>query len=383
VARWLAGHGARYLLLVGRGGPTPAAHQVLRELEREGVQVHVEHADVSQREQVSRVLAAMATMPPLRGVMHTAGVLDDGVLLQQDEKRFANVMAPKVEGAWNLHVLTRQTPLDFFVMFSSIASLLGTAGQGNYAAANAFLDALAHLRRAQNLPAVSVNWGPWAKAGMAASLGLEGERKFADRGIELMLPEQGLQVLGEILAANPIQVAVVPIDWERYLHSSQNGHQPSLLRTLSDASRPAKHHDADLAPLQARQSEPLPESSADQFRERVRLQVQEHAVRVLGLNSSQPLDGQRPLTDLGLDSLMAVELVNAIAKSTGFRLPSDLVFDRPTVDGLTGYLTGQMQAESRRTKPAMSTSLPPVQLPPAPAPSLLKMLRTSILGSRR
>ena len=160
VARWLADSGAREIVLVGRRGPTPSAAAAIAALEASGAHVVTLEADIAQRADVDRVLAHVAaSMPPLRGLVHAAGVLDDGVILGQTWTRLAAVMAPKVRGAWNLHEATRQLPLDFFVMFSSIASALGSPGQSNYASANAVLDALAHYRRGQGLAATQHQLG--------------------------------------------------------------------------------------------------------------------------------------------------------------------------------------------------------------------------------
>ncbi|MDH3602772.1 MAG: SDR family NAD(P)-dependent oxidoreductase, partial [Candidatus Tectomicrobia bacterium] len=164
VARWMVSKGARHLVLMSRSGAADTA--TIAALEHAGAQVVVTQADVSEAEEVSQVLAHIDR--PLRGIIHAAGVLDDGILQQQTLERFARVMAPKVRGAWHLHTLTKDMSLDFFVLFSSTASLLGSGGQANYAAANAFLDVLAHYRRAHGLPGVAINWGGWSEVGMAA-----------------------------------------------------------------------------------------------------------------------------------------------------------------------------------------------------------------------
>ena len=209
VARWLVEQGARHVVLVGRRGATPQAQAVVSELEAGGARVMVVKADVSKVEDVARVLEEIKLSgAPLRGIVHAAGVLSDGILLQQQWDRFVQVMAPKVLGGWNLHTLTLDTPLEFFVCFSSLASLLGAPGQGNYAAANAFLDALAHQRRAQGLPGLSINWGPWGESGMAASLGNRHRARLAGMGVEAIAPVQGMQILGHVLKLAKSEVCV-------------------------------------------------------------------------------------------------------------------------------------------------------------------------------
>jgi acyl transferase domain-containing protein/NADPH:quinone reductase-like Zn-dependent oxidoreductase/thioesterase domain-containing protein/acyl carrier protein len=345
VARWLTYHGARHLLLVGRSSPSLEADKVLRELEGTGVKLRVERLDVAQEEQVARLLSMAANaLPPLRGVIHAAGVLDDGVLVQQSKERFAAVMASKVQGAWNLHILSRELPLDFFVMFSSMASVLGPAGQANYAAANAFMDALAHFRRARGLPAVSVNWGPWSGAGMATTLDSSGLHRFATKGIKRILPAHGLEALGQILESGANQIAILPIDWDCYLRKYEPGHEPPLLRIVGGESRSANR-----TAIASRQTEPMPESASEasheQLRERLRRQVADDTARVLGLDTERLRNSRQSLNELGLDSLMAVELINAVRKSTGYRLPSALVFNGPSLDALIDSLAEQADSD--------------------------------------
>ena len=169
VAQWMVQQGARHLVLLGRGDATSLTREAISALEEAGARVVVARADVAQEEHVAGALVKIHdSIPPLRGIIHAAGVLDDGLLLNQNQERLAAVMAPKVQGAWNLHKLTLSAPLDFFVLFSSLASVLGSPGQGSYAAANSFLDALAHQRRALGLPSLTINWGPWDAVGMVA-----------------------------------------------------------------------------------------------------------------------------------------------------------------------------------------------------------------------
>src|SRR5713101_5841675 len=208
--------GARHLVLAGRTAPSPAARELLRLCEQAGAQVVTPACDVADEQAVADLFNLIsAQLPPLRGVVHAAGLLDDGVLLQQNWSRFERVLAPKVAGAWHLHQHTRQLPLDFFVMFSSAAALLGSSGQSSYAAANAYLDALGHYRRAQGLAACSINWGPWAEIGMAAR-SEQARRHRVDQGIGEIAHEAGLRVLGYSIGSAPPQIAMLPVDWEKY-----------------------------------------------------------------------------------------------------------------------------------------------------------------------
>src|SRR5205814_9986715 len=185
-------------------------------------------------------------LPPLRGIVHAAGVLDDGVLIQQEWTRFARVMAPKISGSWNLHTLTLDLPLDFFVFFSSAASVLGSPGQANYAAANAFMDALAHERRRLRLAALSINWGAWDVAGMAASLDARDQRRWAGQGLTPMPPHEGVAALQDLLDSGHTQVAVLAMDWRRYREQFVKTSMPPFLSRL--AADPATAGEASRSP---------------------------------------------------------------------------------------------------------------------------------------
>ncbi|HEV2131484.1 MAG TPA: SDR family NAD(P)-dependent oxidoreductase, partial [Longimicrobiaceae bacterium] len=200
-ARWMVREGARHLVLVGRSDASAADRTLLRQLEEEGARILIERADVTREADLARVFSRIdVDLPPLRGVVHAAGVLGDATLLQMTEERFAEALEPKVVGAWNLHRLTRDRALDFFVLFSSAAGILGTPGQANYAAGNAYLDALAHDRRATGLPALSIAWGPWSGVGLAASTAKRGER-LADQGLRSLTPDQGIDALRALMGA--------------------------------------------------------------------------------------------------------------------------------------------------------------------------------------
>ena len=340
-ARWLVDRGACYLALVSRSVPSETAVATIAELEANGAAVLVAQADASQPEAMQRLLTRLdETMPPLRGIIHAAGVLDDGVLRHQEWSRFAAVMAPKIEGAWILHQLTASRLLDFFVLFSSTASLVGAPGQGNYAAANSFLDALAHFRQAQGLAATSINWSGWGEVGLAARHQAEG--RMAMQGITPIPPQQGLVALERILAQRLPQVGVLPVDWlalsESFLHTS-----PPFLSLLMDEakSRGKSSQSATGEPTLLRKLSATP----PQNRQRVLTNfMREQAGKVLGLATTFHLDGKRPLNELGLDSLSAIELRNGLGRALGRPLPATLLFDYPTIDGLAGYLLSEIFA---------------------------------------
>jgi polyketide synthase 12/myxalamid-type polyketide synthase MxaB len=339
VARWLSARGARALALVGRSAPTPAAVAVIERLRDGGAKVAVIQADVSVPGEVARVLDEVrATMPPLRGVFHAAGALDNATLLHQDWPRFARVMGAKVTGAWTLHALTRSDALDCFVLFSSVASILGSPGQGNHAAANAYLDALAHQRRAAGLPALSVNWGAWAEIGAAA--GQDRERRIQLQGVGAMTPAEGIAALEAALESGHAQVAAVVLDWERLRVRRADGPGRTLLADLLGAA-PAV---AVAAGPGLRQR--LAEAPETRRAPLLAAHVAGRVARVLGIDANGSLDTRRPLNEMGLDSLMAVELRNLLKADLelGVPLTATLVFDHPTVEAIADYLVHEVLA---------------------------------------
>jgi len=333
VSRWLVGQGARHLVLVGRRKPSDAARSQLAELEEAGARVVVMQADVSDEEQVAGVLGEIrASLPPLRGLIHAAGVLDDGVLMQQNWPRFNRVMESKADGAWNLHVLTRDLPLDFFVLFSSAASVLGSPGQSNHAAANASLDALAWYRAAQGLPALSINWGPWSEVGAAAKGLADEEARQRPRrleGVGTIAPDRGLKVLERLLSSSSVDVVVAPINWARL---------PGELTAspfFADCVEPLADRGEQTGLLRR-----LKETPMDDRRSLLMAHIGNQVATVLGLSRSAPVDVTKGFFELGMDSLTSVELKNLLQSSLGLgSLPATLAFDHPTVEELTEYLT--------------------------------------------
>lgn len=342
LAGWMVEQGARHLVLVGRSGASSATSAALSQLEQAGAQVLVAKGDVSQETDVARILGEInESMPPLRGIIHAAGVLDDGMLRSHAWERFAKVMAPKVEGAWNLHVLTQDMPLDFFVLFSSMASLLGSPGQGNYAAANAFLDALAHHRRAQGLPGLSINWGTWAEVGMAASLGSHNQHRLTALGMDTIALKQGLQVLGQLFQHTDAQVGVVPVKWSQFMQQFTDDTAPPLLAELAREAGSlvlAEQPSVQQLEFLKRLSKVPPRDRQELFLAHVRDQV----TKVLGLSPSHSLEPHQGFFDIGMDSLTSVELRNRLQTTLGRSLPSTLIFDYPTLNALAGYLASEM-----------------------------------------
>ncbi|MFN6535672.1 MAG: SDR family NAD(P)-dependent oxidoreductase [Nostoc sp. EkiNYC01] len=337
VAHWLVEKGARHLLLLSRRPPGEQAQAAIQKMEQDGAHIQVALADVTNQAELSTVLQNLNH--PLRGIIHAAGVLDDGILLRQTWERFAEVLAPKIDGAWNLHLLSRDCPLDFFVMFSSVASLVGSPGQGNYAAANMYLDILAHYRRHQGLPALSINWGPWSNAGMAADLN---HRNLwsTENGVGYITPEQGLRVLEELLKQGKTQAGVVPIAWDKF---STNIQLPLLQQLTTKVSQSLSQ------PVLLQQLVSTPVSDR---RELLMSAVQAQVARVLRLDTSRPIDPERPLQEMGMDSLMAVELRNALGKLVEKTLPAALIFDYPSIANLTAYLGKELEIFA-------TTALPP------------------------
>jgi myxalamid-type polyketide synthase MxaB len=333
VAQWLAGEGAKHLVLLGRSQPSATAQTAIQSLEKQGVQILALQADVSQAQAVEEVLQTIqASLPPLRGIIHAAGILEDGLLLRKSWDSFERVIAPKIEGAWHLHQLTQDLPLDFFACFSSIASLLGSPGQGNYAAANAFLDALAQHRQALGLPGISINWGPWSEGGMASNLDSRAQARLAAQGIATIAPQQGLHLLGELLRQKAPQVGVLPVDWSQFLR--QFPASPFLEAFAQKVETPPAQRSELLERLQ--------NISEAERRDVLKSYLQGQIAKVLNLNSPEQIEPRQRLFDLGLDSLMAVELKNYLETSLGLTMPTTLLFDYPTLEALVDYFNGEI-----------------------------------------
>ncbi|HYO72994.1 MAG TPA: SDR family NAD(P)-dependent oxidoreductase [Archangium sp.] len=376
VARWMVEQGARHLVLVGRRAPSAQASEAVRALEQSGAHVTVASADVSHEAEVARLLQRIdADSPPLRGIVHSAGVLHDGALPQQDLERFERVMAPKVAGAWNLHRLTQGRPLDFFVLFSSASAMLGSPGQANYAAANTFLDALAHERRARGLVAQSLDWGPWAETGMVGAPDGTLARALERRGIRPLATKQALALFGESLASGRPQLALMSVQWPVYLEVLGAKGRSSFYEAVAP-TRPAAG--ANAAVTSARPRHPLAERlKAALPHERPQVlesSLQEEVARILRLEPSQ-LDWRQGFAEMGMDSLMAIELRNVLQKGLGVSVPATVALDHPTIDFLVRHLLENvLKLEIQGPRPKAPETKPVLVPKPEPEGQLAESL---------
>ena len=341
VAAWMAGRGARHLALVSRREPSEEAAAAIEKLRRGGTSVQTYAADVSSLPQME---AVFRNLHDLGGVMHCAGVLDDGVLIQQTAERMERVLAPKIAGAWNLHRLTEGRPLEFFVLFSSIAALTGSGGQASYAAANAFLDALACYRRGKGLTALSINWGGWAETGMAA----RSANKRHHSALTLMPAALALTAMGQALRSASAQMSIAAIDWHAY--QALFGTRPFLSQVEGPAAS-ASHEEKAPGNSLIEQLNEAPESSRLGL---IRDFIEALAARVLEFPPGRRIDPRQALTELGLDSLMALELRNALASALSQSLPATLLFNYPAVENVAEYIYERLFGAEQR---------PPAQQP--------------------
>jgi NAD(P)-dependent dehydrogenase (short-subunit alcohol dehydrogenase family)/acyl carrier protein len=370
---------------MGRRGASADAEKILEEMRRQGSRVEVARADVADEERVSSVLAEVAaSMPPLRGVIHAAGVLDDGILLQQNLDRFRTTMAPKILGAWNLHRLTDDTPLDFFVMFSSASSVFGSSGQGNYAAANAFLDALAHHRHATGRPAVAINWGAWGQIGLASRP--DRIEWLKRQGVIPFSTEQGLAALERLLAPGPAQVMANSVDWDRFVEFLPTERESRLLVKLCEervgaaAEEPVRGQGK--TPEQEGIREELLHADPHDRRDLLESYLGEQVAKVLGHTTSKPAR-QKSLLTLGLDSLMATEIRNRIEASLGVVLPVTTFLQGCSISDLAGELLDQLPAELPRKEDDLERALEQVEkLSPEQARMLLSKKKAELAQRR-
>jgi acyl transferase domain-containing protein/NADPH:quinone reductase-like Zn-dependent oxidoreductase/acyl carrier protein len=347
VVEWLSQCGAAHVIAMGRSTADAATAEYFHKLQDAGTIVSIHQGDVACEADVQAAFD-LASGLSLRGIFHCAGVLDDGVLLQQNWSRFERVLSPKVQGSWNLHRLSADRPLDHFVMFSSIASIFGSPGQTNYAAANAFLDGLAHYRRQLGLPAVSVNWCAWSETGVALRHGtIESGSKI---GLKGMSTHDGLAVLSALMRVAPPQIAVAPMDWPRFFAAAGPQTARPFFADLRHGESTRKESSPPAPEVTRASASPtwLPQlrAAAPSRRQDALLQLLEGRVQsTLGVAGADAINPDQPLQELGLDSLLSIELRNALSASLDRSLPATLLFNYPTLAALARYLSGELFAE--------------------------------------
>jgi acyl transferase domain-containing protein/NADPH:quinone reductase-like Zn-dependent oxidoreductase/SAM-dependent methyltransferase/NADP-dependent 3-hydroxy acid dehydrogenase YdfG/acyl carrier protein len=362
-AGWLAERGAGHLVLVGRRAPAAEVQAGIAALRERGVTVWVEQADVAKFEPLAAIAARLDQAGvALAGIFHAAGALDDGALAQQTPERFRTVTDAKIAGSWNLHRLSAGRTLDHFVLYSSTAALLGNRGQANHAAANAFMDALAHRRQMQGLAALSINWAGWSEIGAAVATNV-GERLKAI-GLEPIAPREGLAALEWLLAQPEPQCGVAPIAWQRFF--AHWGDSPAFARFAQTARQADAGRGVAVAATAKAQPRSvdlarLAELPPDERRQRVADEVAVHTARVLGLSGPGEVDRQRGFFELGLDSLTTVELRNRLQKALGQALPATLAFDHPTVAALAKHLDGRLFDRADAAPAPVAGTAPPSQ----------------------
>lgn len=386
LAQRLAGEGARRIILIGRTPLPPrgewadlpaesAAGQkvaAIRRIEALGACVHLAFVDVTDEAQVTAFIEQYRRegWPPVRGIFHTAGITRDRLLAQMTADDLAAVLRPKVTGGFLLH---KHFPeLDFFVLFSSIGAVLGQVGQGSYAAANAYLDALAHHRRAHGLPALAVNWGAWAGMGLLTTTG---GQVVADnlnqQGLHSFTAEEGLNALNRLLRRSdaPPQVSVFPADWAQFAAQRKSQASARFTSEFSAAAapaRPAADLPAELAALEARPR-----------RARLEAYIQQQVAQVLKLSAARVLP-HKPLGTLGLDSLMTIELRNRLEAGLGVSLPATLVWNYPTIHEMAPFLASRMGLALTEAGSPPAESAPPAAAPSAEAAADLGLVITDI-----
>jgi len=346
-ARWFSTKGVKNLALIGRSNPSKEAKNTIQLLTDANVNVSVFKADISDAIAMENVFMQLKKqMPPLGGIIHAAGALKDGFLLRLSQSDFDTVMAPKVKGSWLLHQHTKDLDLDFFICFSSMASVMGAPGQSNYAAANAFMDALVQYRNKLGMPGVSINWGAWGEIGMASRMDAKNQAQWHKKGVGQIPVHAGLELFPKLCCLPIPQIVVLPVEWNQFFHEHQQ------VSSFYDAFKPIEKNEPE------EQTKTLPlirqlQDKSDEERNiilanQIKLMVQQ----IIGLTTEEDIDKDVGLFDLGIDSLMAVELKNQIENSLGITLQSTLIFNYPTIQDITNYLQTEHLGELKEINPS-------------------------------
>lgn len=359
IARWLVDCGADSIVLLARSTPSQQQLGVVNELAKRAKVVCLQ-GDVSDRQSFTSAVSQLPPdFPAIAGVIHAAGTLADGLLYDMTVERFARPLAAKVDGGWNLHHVSQAWPLDFFVLFSSVASVLGSPGQSNYSAANAFLDALAAHRRANRLPATTINWGPWADGGMATDANRDGQ--IGDRGLRLQSPQSSLDAMQRILETDPTHdYVVMDVNWSAFAAQFTRG-RPKLFDAFAgqwQSKESSKSSAVDQSTIHTLRIA----NSADRL-QLVKDYLAKELGRILGV-APEELQPAQPLSVVGVDSLMAMELKSNLESKLQIDVPMSSLMDGPSIDSLAGHLapmfesatSGQVShAADAANRPALTT----------------------------
>jgi len=322
ITQLLVERGAKHLVLLSRSGATTEhAKSVLESFKNNGVNIKVLKLDISQNK-----IDQLNISVPLKGVIHTAGVLDDRLLSNHTESSFQKVLAPKIQGTWNLHNLTKNQDLDFFVCFSSMTSVIGAIGQGNYAAANYFMDIFCHYRRSKNLPAISISWGPWDGAGMGAKKELL--EHWSNMGMRTINIDEGVLIFEKLLGTNYAHIGVMPTNWNKY--PDQN----NFFEVLKAIKKKDKQSGVLLE---------LRKANVANRRKILVEYVESEICQVLGYElGKQSFEEDQGFFELGMNSLTAIEFKNKLQDTLDCQLSSTLTFDYPTIAKLVNYLDSEV-----------------------------------------
>jgi len=348
--QWMTDRGAKCIVIVGRHEPSPEQREQISRWREHGIRIYDLVADISERRDVEKIFNCISGAGiDLRGIIQSAGTLDDGTILQQSSERLASVFAAKVHGSWLLHEFSRGLPLDFFVLFGSAASILGSPGQGNHAAANGFLDALSHFRHREGLQATTVAWGAWSSVGAATRVKDTG--RAMRMGFNAVSPEKGIELLEQAISSRLPCVAVLPIDWKTYLGPGQPQRKWPFFAEFSATPVDRKSLAVRVGVLKSTLDAAPAETCLSVIKDHLRTQI----LDILHMDSHFALLDDRPLAELGLDSLMALELKNGLQQELEIALPANFFFEYPTLEMAATFVSAKLVV-TRHVTPLESDS---------------------------
>ncbi|MBL7684888.1 MAG: SDR family NAD(P)-dependent oxidoreductase, partial [Deltaproteobacteria bacterium] len=331
----LVERGAKHLLLMGRSSPSDVQNQKMNEWKAQGIDFQIVRGDVSKREDVVKAYSLLTQSDfPLRGIFHTAGLLEDGMLLNQNWEKFQKVLAPKVLGTLHLNEVSQKDALDIFVLFSSVASLLGSPGQASYAAANAFLDSFAIQQRVKGRKILSVSWGPWDEVGMAART--QG-KQMDQSGLAPLPVQEAMAALFQMIATEQAHALVAQIDWSKVASWYPATFQKTVESFLTNQASPAAQKVSSL-----NLKEEFLNLAPELRQQRLEEEIQKKVAHVLAVDPTH-LNIEQALNTVGLDSLMAIELKNEIESNLGVSLSIAVLIRGPSIRDLAKHLVEQFQ----------------------------------------